>query len=83
MTSRFIGLKELRQNMAKITADALKKNQRLVVFKKNVPIFELRPLSKAEIFDAEMALSLARAEEDIKAGRTYSQEEVEKRLGIR
>ena len=46
MATRFIGMKQLRQNMAKIAGEARKKNERLVVLRKNEPIFELRPLSR-------------------------------------
>lgn len=49
MTTKFIGVKELRQNMARVAYAARKHNQRLIVLKKNEPIFELRPLTKEMI----------------------------------
>ena len=45
MITRFVGTKELRQNMAKIAREAQEKNERIIVLRKNQPIFELRPLS--------------------------------------
>lgn len=80
--ARIVGLKELRQNMAGITREAIKKKQKLLVFKQNRPLFELRPLSKREVYEAELALAVVRAEADLKAGRTYTLEEVAKELGL-
>ncbi len=82
MTTRFVGLKEFRQNMAKIANRSLKKRERLVLLRKNEPIFELRPLSKKDALVEGFLLSLREAEEDIKAGRVYSHEEVEKMFGL-
>ncbi|MEK7532518.1 MAG: hypothetical protein AAB579_02865 [Patescibacteria group bacterium] len=82
MTTRFVGLKELRQNMARITNAALKKKERLIVLRKNEPLFELRPLSKKDVILERFLLSIREAEEDVKAGRVYSQEEIEKMFGL-
>ncbi|MFH0830503.1 MAG: hypothetical protein V1895_00370 [Parcubacteria group bacterium] len=82
LSARIVGLKELRQNMSKITQEALRKNQRLVVFKKNRPLFELRPLTKKERYEAELLLAVERAEEDYKTGRYYTLEEVANKLGL-
>ena len=82
MTTRFIGVKELRQNISKVSDQALKKNERLIVLRKNVPIFELRPLSKKDAILERLVLDLQEAEADVKAGRLYSQEDVEKMLGL-
>ena len=82
MTTRFVGIKELRQNMAKMANQALKKKERLIVLRKNVPVFELRPLSKQDATLERLLLDLQEAEDDVKAGRLHSQEEVEKMLGL-
>ena len=68
--------------MAKITKEAQKKNQRLIVLRKNEPIFELRPLSKDEVIDEELAFSIERGLADMRVGRTRSHEEVKKRFGL-
>lgn len=82
MTTRFIGMKQLRQNMAKISRDAHKKNERLIILRKNEPIFELRPLSEKDSLIESFRREIAEAEADVKAGRVYSQEEIEKKLGL-
>ncbi|MBU2509387.1 type II toxin-antitoxin system Phd/YefM family antitoxin [Patescibacteria group bacterium] len=82
MTTRFVGVKELRQNMAKLTKRAKEKNERLIILRKNEPIFELRPLSKTDAKLEKLMLDIKEAQEDIKAGRLYTIEEVEKALGL-
>jgi len=82
MTTRFIGTKELRQNMATITKQALKKNERLIVLRKNEPIFELRPLSIKDSLTESFMRDIEEARADVKAGRVYSQKEVEKMFGL-
>ena len=82
MTTKFIGIKELRQNMAKITEQARKNNQRLIVLRKNEPIFELRPLSKKDATLERLALDIQEGLEDVKAGRVYSHEEIKNYFGL-
>ncbi|MFH1978768.1 MAG: hypothetical protein ABII97_00015 [Patescibacteria group bacterium] len=82
MTTRFVGTKELRQNMAKITKEAELKNQRIIVLRKNKPIFELRPLSNASVFKESFIRDIEKAREDVRKGRVHSQAEVEKMLGL-
>ncbi len=48
MDTLFIGIKEFRQNMAKVTQDALDNKRRIIILRKNEPIFELIPLSKKD-----------------------------------
>ena len=82
MTTRFVGLKELRQNMARITSDAYRKKERLIILRKNEPLFELRPLSKKDVVLERFLLSIREAEEDVKAGRVYTHEEIMRYFGL-
>lgn len=82
MTTQFIGMKELRQNIAKVAKRAQQKNERYIVLRKNKPVFELRPLSVKERKREEFIASIRTAEEDARAGRVYTQEEIEKKLGL-
>lgn len=83
MTTKFIGLKELRQNMAKVTRDATRKKQRVIVFKKNAPLFELRPLSTADIALWKFDHDIADARRSAKEGKMYSTKEVRRMLGLK
>lgn len=76
MTTKFIGLKELRQNMAVISREAVRKRQRLIVLKKNVPIFELHPLSSKDIAQWTFQRDIFAAQESARTEKTYTTEEV-------
>lgn len=82
MTTKFVGTKELRQDMAKITKDAQKNNERIIVLRKNKPIFELRPLSDEAALAESFIRDIEEAREDVKKGRVHSQQDIEKMLGI-
>jgi PHD/YefM family antitoxin component YafN of YafNO toxin-antitoxin module len=82
MATKFIGLKEFRQNMAKFSEQAQKKNERMIILKKNSPVFELRPLSKKDASLEKLFLDLDEAMDDVRQGRTYSHAEIKKMFGI-
>lgn len=82
MITKFVGMKELRQNMAKLSTRAHQKNERLIVLRKNQPIFELRPLSNKDSLIEIFRQDIEIAQTDINSGAVYSQEEVRKILGL-
>lgn len=63
--------------MAKVAMQAKKRNERLILLRKNEPIFELRPLSKRDAVLEKLKGDIRDAEQDVKEGRLYSIEEVE------
>ncbi len=82
MTTKFVGVKELRQNMAKITKEAEEKNERLIILRKNRPIFELRPLSGKSIYKESFIRDIKKALEQAERGEVYSFDEVCDELGL-
>ncbi len=82
MTTKFVGTKELRQSMAKITKEAQDKNQRIIVLRKNKPVFELRPLTDEDALLESFRKDIEEALLDKKKGRVKSQAQVEKMLGL-
>jgi PHD/YefM family antitoxin component YafN of YafNO toxin-antitoxin module len=82
MTTKFIGIKDFRQNMAEYAKLARAKTARYVVMSRNTPLFEVTPFDEDEnldyLFDKVMA---AKAEAD--AGLVVSQDEVLAKLGLR
>ena len=87
MTTRLIGIKEFRQNMSKLSKEAKKKKLRLIIMSHSIPILEIRPVLDQEKLEDELLLEKfsARIEKglrDAKAGKTFTAEEVRKRLGI-
>lgn len=81
MLTKFIGMKEFRQNMAAYTKNT-KKGVRYVILKKNVPVLDVRPIDEKEFAMEKLSAELEEAREDVKAGRVYSQEEIMKEFGL-
>ena len=82
MATRFVGIKELRQNMAQITQRSSKKKERLIILRKNEPLFELRPLSGKDVFENRLLLDLKQAEKEVKQGKSISLDEATQQLGL-
>jgi len=82
METHFIGTKELRQNMAKVVRNTKVKNRRFIVMRKNKPVFELRPLSTNDMLVESFRKDIEEARSDKKSKKIYSQEDVEKILGL-
>ena len=82
MITKFIGMKELRQNMAKISTHAYKQKERIIVLRKNQPIFELRPLSGTDALIESFRQEIVEAHADVRAGKVYSHSEVKSILGL-
>ncbi|MDO8435650.1 MAG: hypothetical protein Q7S89_03165 [bacterium] len=80
MTTRFVGIKEFRQNMAKISEEAHRKKQRLIILRKNQLLFELRPVKDAPL--EQLLLDVEEAKEDVRKGRTYTADAVGKLLNL-
>ena len=82
MTTKFVGIKEFRQNIAGLTASSKKKNQRLIILNRNTPIFEVRPISDTDFTAENFALGIERGLADMKAGRVYTQAQIESMFGL-
>jgi len=82
MTTKLIGVREFRQNMATLYAKAKKDNLRYIVLKNNQPIFKVEPLTEKDAVIEKLAAEIEEAREDVRQGRTHSLEEVCGRLGL-
>ena len=82
MTTKLIGVKELRQNLATVSLAVERGKARYVVLRKNKPIFELRSINKKDLARDQFILDIRKGLEDIRAGRVYSARQARKILGI-
>lgn len=82
MTTKFLGLKEFRQNISKYTKQANEKNIRFIILKKNIPVLEIMPVDEKDFAYTKISKELDESEKQIKAGKFYSQEEVMKEFGL-
>ena len=76
MTTKLIGVREFRQNMATLYAKAKKNNWRYIILNRNQPIFKVEPLSKKDAIIEKLAQEIEEAREDVKKGRVYDFEKV-------
>lgn len=81
MNTKFIGVKDFRQNIANYAALARKGKIRFVVMNRNKPLFEIKPFADDETLDSFVA-EVIEAERDVAAGNVYTQDEVMKKLGL-
>ncbi len=82
MTTKFIGLKQFRQNLAGYTKEAKMKNIRFIILKKNVPVLEVKALDEKEFAYEKLAAEIAEARKQVKEGKVYTQEEIMKEFGL-
>ncbi len=80
MNTKFVGVKDFRQNMAAYAKKAQKKDTRYVVVNRDKPLFVIEP------FDEDATLEsfyndIQKARADVEAGRVYSQKEILAKFG--
>jgi prevent-host-death family protein len=81
MNTKFIGVKEFRQNMADYAKKARTNKTRYVVMNRSKPLFAITPFEEEENYDS-LYESVMKAKADVAAGRVYTQEEVMKEFGV-
>lgn len=82
MTTKFIGIKEFRQNLASITNTSRIKNIRFIVLRKNIPVLQVTPLDEKDFALEKLNQEIALAKKHIKEGKCYTQEEIMKKFGL-
>ena len=82
MTTKFIGVKEFRQNIAPLYKQAIKKKIRFIILNRNKPIFDIRPLSKEDATLEKLAFDIQEAREDVKKRKVYTSKQARKFLNI-
>jgi len=82
MTTKLIGVREFRQNMAELHKKAKKNNWRFVVLNRNQPIFKVEPLSQKDAVLEKLTMDIKEAREDVKKGRVYDFEDICNELGL-
>ncbi|QQR65352.1 hypothetical protein IPH92_02100 [Candidatus Kaiserbacteria bacterium] len=81
MNTKFIGVKDFRQNISDYAKRAQKSDTRYIVMNRNKPLFEIKAFAEDEYLDSFVA-DIAKAEADVARGNYHTHEEVMKVLGI-
>ena len=79
MTTKFIGIKEFRQNISKL---GKKKNMRFIVMNHSEPFLKVETINEDELFMQMYAKDIEEALKQVDKGQTRPLEEVMKELGI-
>jgi PHD/YefM family antitoxin component YafN of YafNO toxin-antitoxin module len=82
MTTVLVGVKDFRQNMAKYTKKANSKKYRVIVLRKNKPIFEIKSVDEKLVAREKLKEEIAEAREQVKRGEVVTHEEIMKDLGL-
>jgi len=75
METKFIGIKEFRQNISDFAKKAQANKTKFVVVNRNKPLFELVPFKEGTTLDSFFNDVLA-AKKDVQEGRVHTQEEI-------
>lgn len=75
MNTKFIGVKDFRQNMADYAKKARNKSSRYIVVSRNVPLFELKPFDEDETLESFFN-EIMEAKADMEAGRIFTHDEI-------
>jgi flagellar motility protein MotE (MotC chaperone) len=82
MTTKFIGIKEFRRNMAKLSKEARQKNVCFIVMNHSVPVMKVTPVNDREAALEQLAQDIAEARAQYKRGEWHTTDELEKLLGL-
>ena len=77
MNTKFVGIKEFRQNISKYAKGA--KKTRYVVVRHKKPLFEIKSFDDDESIDS-LFESIQEARRDVAEGRVYTHEQIMKML---
>lgn len=82
MTTKLIGLKEFRQNIASFTKQAKIKNIRFIILKKNIPVLEVKAIDEKDFALEKLATEVKEARKQVKQGKIYTQKEIMNEFGL-
>lgn len=82
MNTKFIGVKDFRQNISDYAKRARKGDARYIIMNRNKPLFEIKAFAEDEYLDSFVA-DVLKAEADVVRGHYHAQEEVLKELGVK
>lgn len=82
MATKFIGFKEFRMNLTKITKEATTKGVRYIVLNKNAPVLEVKGIKEKDVTLEKLVDEVSEAREQIKKGKVYTEEEIMNEFGL-
>ncbi len=81
-TLQLVGMKTFRQNLAGYANAAKRLKKSFIVLRKNVPLFEVKPVDAKKFALEKFKAEIREAREQVKQGKVYTSEEVSTILGL-
>jgi len=75
METKFVGVKEFRQNISDFAKQAKNAKKRFVVVNRNKPLFEIVPFAENETLDSFFN-DILMAKKDVKEGRVHTEVDI-------
>lgn len=75
MTTKIIGVKEFRADIASYAQKARKGDVRYIIMNRNKPLFEIKPFAENEGLE-EIFTDIQKAKQDLQKGKVYSQDDI-------
>lgn len=82
MTTKLVGFKDFRQNLASYAKTVKNGEIRLIVLRKNIPVLEVNAINEKTFALEKLALEIAEAREQVKKGQVYTQKEIMEEFGL-
>jgi len=82
MTTKLIGVKDFRQNLAAYAEEIQKSQMRFIIIKKNVPILEIKSIDEKEFALEKLKKDIKQSRIQAKKGKVYTQEKIMREFGI-
>lgn len=83
MTTKFIGLREFRQNIATFTKMAKEKNIRFIILKKNIPVLEIKAVNESTITLEKLTDEIKKARTQVKQGKVITHDQIMQEFGLK
>lgn len=82
MTTRTVSIKDFRDNLTKYLREGQKRNIHFVVMRHGEPVASVAPMTKKAMALEELLQEVKQAREDLKQGKFYTLDEIEKMVGL-
>lgn len=82
MTTKLLGIKDFRQNLAGYAKTAKDKDICFIILRKNIPVLEVKSVDEKKFALEKLTREIKEAREQVKKGKIYSQEEIMQEFGL-
>ena len=82
MSTKFIGMKDFRQNLSAYSKEAKLTGVRIIVLNKNMPVLEVKSIQKDAFTLEKFQEEIEDARTQVKAGEVYTEDDAYRLLNL-